>query len=940
MAWDDTKQDGNIVEPTEWNNQVADIKKRLGLVFNVQSYNASPDGGTATTGSITSATPDLVVASASTFEVDHGIVVVGAKLDTTDTGNTEDTDNDFTTTGGAADNEWMARKFTATNSGAIGTVANVMLKKTGAPAGTIVAMIYSDSTGPSAQIGGDSIGVTNTTLNASGAIQTFTWATDWPVQVTGTAFWVVLKTVGYTYADGVTEVIWQTDADGATGLNECYKYDSDGAPWSTMGANVGGDVTVNLNLSTTITAISGTDITLAANATTTVSSAVVRHDEYTAINAAHTAATASGGFIWFPAGTYNLGTSISFNSDSPLWFDQAATLAINSGITATFLNMITPTHTVFSGSGSMTFGTQAITAAGDTITADTLIVMLDSDGAHTLTSTPTIPDGTPGQILYLMMLNAEVNTVILQDQDTLASSNLELLAATRTIAAKTILTLIHDGTVWVEQGSVEYGALTVAGITSTADITIQETAPEFILHNTTEENADGGRESSIRWKGEQDGGEITTLGMIRMSHDGAADDEKGQMEVLVNDTNDADSPTLRLTIDSAGTSTFVGKQAVGSFGSPQDVTATREYGTELHFSGNDYNVTGIRSRASLVTTDAPTRSAIGGRFTGAANDNINANLVEGIYVEALGKATDNAATISNLIGAEVNVEYEDENTITNYKGLYLRLVTDTDLPAAVSYGIHIYNQQKGEADGGTLHAAIYISNNLNPALDAYEYGLDMSGSAGDINTADIRLQNSETIKNTTDGVVEISGDIVGASGILSLAETTTPSADASFGKLYTKSDNNLYFQDGGGTEHTLLKGSTSVQHEFFPPLEDPTGTVGNWDIVQIGTAQSVHFTFQIPEDFEILDAATVVVLPDATETIQWDILVSVAANGEAHNADDRSALNETLAVTANNITELDISGLLTGLTAGDYIAVDFQSDTANIRVVGLEFDFN
>ena len=39
--------------------------------------------------------------------------------------------------------------------------------------------------------------------------------------------------------------------------------------------------------------------------------------------------------------------------------------------------------------------------------------------------------------------------------------------------------------------------------------------------------------------------------------------------------------------------------------------------------------------------------------------------------------------------------------------------------------------------------------------------------------------------------------------ILTLSETTTPTAVADFGKLYTKSDNKLYFQDGAGVEHTV-----------------------------------------------------------------------------------------------------------------------------------------
>jgi len=457
MAWDDTKG-AEVLPSADWNAMVIDQKARLGPVFNVQSYDASPDGTTTTTGSITAATDDLVVASNSTFVVNQGIVVVGAALDTTDTGNTEDTDNDFTTTGAALDLEWMARGFTATNSGAVGTVANVRLKKTGAPAGTITLSIYSDDgggpSGPLAQIGGASTAITNTALNASGAEETFTWATDWPVLTTGVKYWYVLKTVGYTYTDGVTEVIWETDANGSVGNNECWKFDSNaGTPWTTMGADVGANITVNYNLSTTITVIVGTAVTLAANATTTVSSAVVRHDEVTAIGAAHTAATANGGYVWFPVGTYNVSSDITTNADSPLWFDPAATLAINSGVSVTVGNIIPPTHTIFSGSGTMTSVEQAITAVGDTILANAETVVLNPDADYTLTSTPTIADGSLHQIIYLTVPNGEANSITVQDQDTLAGSNLQLLASTRVISAKTMLPLKFDGSDWIEIGA-------------------------------------------------------------------------------------------------------------------------------------------------------------------------------------------------------------------------------------------------------------------------------------------------------------------------------------------------------------------------------------------------------------------------------------------------------------------------------------------------------
>ena len=40
-------------------------------------------------------------------------------------------------------------------------------------------------------------------------------------------------------------------------------------------------------------------------------------------------------------------------------------------------------------------------------------------------------------------------------------------------------------------------------------------------------------------------------------------------------------------------------------------------------------------------------------------------------------------------------------------------------------------------------------------------------------------------------------------GVITLKETTEPTADANYGKIYTKDDNKLYFQDGSGTEHEI-----------------------------------------------------------------------------------------------------------------------------------------
>ena len=72
------------------------------------------------------------------------------------------------------------------------------------------------------------------------------------------------------------------------------------------------------------------------------------------------------------------------------------------------------------------------------------------------------------------------------------------------------------------------------------------------LKNDTHEDSDGGRASKIIYQGEQSGGEISTLAEIQASHDGSADDEKGDLIFRTNDGADGTSPTEALRIDSEG----------------------------------------------------------------------------------------------------------------------------------------------------------------------------------------------------------------------------------------------------------------------------------------------------------------------------------------------------------------------------------------------------
>ena len=70
-------------------------------------------------------------------------------------------------------------------------------------------------------------------------------------------------------------------------------------------------------------------------------------------------------------------------------------------------------------------------------------------------------------------------------------------------------------------------------------------------------------------------------------------------------------------------------------------------------------------------------------------------------------------------------------------------------------------------------------------------GVDLKNIQDDLSNV---LQTAESISVTE---VTVTG------GILAFQETTTPTPLVNYGKIYTKTDNALYFQDGAGVEHTV-----------------------------------------------------------------------------------------------------------------------------------------
>jgi hypothetical protein len=83
----------------------------------------------------------------------------------------------------------------------------------------------------------------------------------------------------------------------------------------------------------------------------------------------------------------------------------------------------------------------------------------------------------------------------------------------------------------------------------------------------------------------------------------------------------------------------------------------------------------------------------------------------------------------------------------------------------------------------------------------------------------------------------INADLTLENGVLNIKETTTPTSDTDYGKLYTQSDNMLYFQDGAGIEHEVHLVDTFLGEMYAVDSSSVTtiNTVNVWEDVHTTT---------------------------------------------------------------------------------------------------------
>ena len=187
--------------------------------------------------------------------------------------------------------------------------------------------------------------------------------------------------------------------------------------------------------------------------------------------------------------------------------------------------------------------------------------------------------------------------------------------------------------------------------------------------NPTHEDTDGGRESALSFQGEQSGGEISTLAAIQASHDGTADDQKGDLIFKTNDGSDNNAPTERMRIDSNGSiltatlgtdNVHLGEGAGASIasGGDENVVIGKDAGTAI--TTGDRNTAIGHQAGDAVTTGG--RNTLMGYASGSALIDPDRNVAFGYG----SLQSDTKGTKSTAIGySALNTQNQTSSTDTH-----------------------------------------------------------------------------------------------------------------------------------------------------------------------------------------------------------------------------------------------------------------------------------
>jgi len=238
----------------------------------------------------------------------------------------------------------------------------------------------------------------------------------------------------------------------------------------------------------------------------------------------------------------------------------------------------------------------------------------------------------------------------------------------------------------------------------------------------------------------------------------------------------------------------------------------------------------------------------GGSFT-AKSDTGAGSVATMIALQA--NAQNNAAVTTDLIGADIRIMRQAATHPTNEMILQLR---------------------NGSTTGSGADAAIEIYSNGTGGSDDFGYGIDMA--TADVDTADIRLSQGETIDNTTDGTIAFGG-IIAPTGDISLEN----------GELISNDTDGTIDIEGNFSVAGVRDASTGYDY-FVTVAGEATGVVTGAKTIGLLIDMERSSSYPITPSGDLADTGLQVrVETEATSTIAGTVLRAVDAEAKADNPD-------------------------------------------------------
>jgi len=207
--------------------------------------------------------------------------------------------------------------------------------------------------------------------------------------------------------------------------------------------------------------------------------------------------------------------------------------------------------------------------------------------------------------------------------------------------------------------------------------------------------------------------------------------------------------------------------------------------------------------------------------------------------------------------------------------------------------------------------------------------------------ATVYIKDAPTEGTFNHAVLIGEGNVTFSDGVAFMKEQAAADTDrAGYGQWWVRNDAPSVPMFTGDTGVDIQLGGAPTKQFIIHCLDREnafgfTAKSGEFSYVSISSTQQAGLSFQVPHDFASLVDAKMFMIPDATETIQWDQCTDFGAIGEDFNDTEDDLTNVTLGVTAGKITEADVSDGFTGIAAGDWVGFQFKSDTSNLRLVAL-----